>query len=186
MRTNKILNYESILQVLNEAGCPFCRFLKNFQASLLQDPHDKDIHSLCNFHTWGIAASQRAVTAADLFLGLLDRSRGMPPVSSCDICLLLRLEEDRRIREFIGCANRKLVSQWMRTNATLCVVHGTRLKDSASPLLASTINSIMENYRQRLVEEIKDLRDEYQLDAARWGVLGQAAEFLVSQRGLHA
>jgi hypothetical protein len=185
MRTNKILNYESILQVLDETGCPFCRFLKNFQASLLQDPKEKDIHRLCNFHTWGLAASQRAATAADLFLHLLDRYFHTPPTSSCDICVLLQLEEDRRIREFIGCANHKLVSQWIRTPAALCFVHGTKLKDSASPLFASTINSIMENYRQRLIEEITSLRDEYQPNAARWGVLGHAAEFLVSQRGLH-
>src|SRR5580704_2087076 len=59
MRTNKVINYESILQVLGESGCPFCRFMKNFQAALLQDPTQKEIHHLCNFHTWGIAATQR-------------------------------------------------------------------------------------------------------------------------------
>jgi hypothetical protein len=57
MRTNKVLNYESILQVLGEAGCPFCRFMKNFQSALLQDPREKDIRHLCNFHTWGLAAT---------------------------------------------------------------------------------------------------------------------------------
>lgn len=46
MRANKIVNYESILQVLGEAGCPFCRFMKNFQAALLQDPTEKDIEEL--------------------------------------------------------------------------------------------------------------------------------------------
>jgi hypothetical protein len=30
------------------------------------------------------------------------------------------------------------------------------------------------------------LRDQYQPDTAKWGVLGHAMEFLVSQRGLHA
>jgi len=40
-------------------------------------------------------------------------------------------------------------------------------------------------FRKQLVEELTRLRDEYQSDAAKWGVLGHAAEFLVSQRGLH-
>ncbi len=38
MRAHKVLNYESILQVLGEGGCPFCRFMKNFQTALLQEP----------------------------------------------------------------------------------------------------------------------------------------------------
>jgi hypothetical protein len=39
---------------------------------------------------------------------------------------------------------------------------------------------------QAACEELTHLRDEYQPDAAKWGVLGHVAEFLVSQRGLHA
>ena len=35
MRANKIMNYTSVLQVLGESGCPFCRFLKDFQAAAL-------------------------------------------------------------------------------------------------------------------------------------------------------
>jgi hypothetical protein len=38
MRANKTLNYPSILQQLGESGCPFCRFLKDFQAAALQSP----------------------------------------------------------------------------------------------------------------------------------------------------
>lgn len=185
MRANKILDYESILQVLDEAGCPFCRFMKNFQAALLQDQTVKDIHHLCNFHTWGLAASQRAAFAAGLFLDLLTAQPDAIPASSCDICIVLLLEEDRRIREFIGCAQHKLVAQWMRSRAALCTVHGTKLKNSASPVFASTISAIVEKYRENLIEELTYLRDEYQPDTARWGVLGHAAEFLVSQRGLH-
>ncbi len=105
MRANKIMNYESILQVLGETGCPFCRFMKNFQAALLQNPAERNIHHLCNFHTWGLAAA---------------------------------------------------------------------------------ISAVMEGFRKQLVEELTRLRDQYQPDTAKWGVLGHAAEFIVSQRGLHA
>jgi hypothetical protein len=185
MRANKVLNYESILQVLDEGGCPFCRFMKNFQAALLQDQAVQDIHHLCNFHTWGLAASLQAASAANLFLHLLDGQSDSPPSSSCDICVLLQLEEDRRIREFIGCVHHKLVEQWMRSRAVFCIIHGTKLKNNASPVFASTISTIIEKYRDHLIEELTCLRDEYQPDTARWGVLGHAAEFMVSQRGLH-
>lgn len=185
MRANKVLNYESILQVLDETGCPFCRFMKNFQAALLQDQTVKNIHHLCNFHTWGLAASQPAVSAAGIFLDLLATQSDTIPASACGICVLLQLEEDRRIREFIGCAHHKLVEQWIRSRAVFCVIHGSKLKVSASPVFASTISTILESYREHLIEELTRLRDEYQPDNARWGVLGHAAEFLVSQRGLH-
>jgi len=31
MKAVKVRNYESILQVLGETGCPFCTFMKNFR-----------------------------------------------------------------------------------------------------------------------------------------------------------
>ena len=67
-------------------------------------------------------------------------------------------------------------------------LHHTRykLRQGAPPVLASAISAVMEEFRKQLVEELTRLRDEYQSDAAKWGVLGHAAEFLVSQRGLHA
>src|SRR5580704_3154244 len=60
MRANKVMNYTSILQVLGESGCPFCRFMKDVQAAALQTPGRTKINHLCNFHTWGLAAMQRA------------------------------------------------------------------------------------------------------------------------------
>jgi hypothetical protein len=184
MRANKIANYESILQVLGETGCPFCRFMKNFQAALMQDPSAKDIQHLCSFHTWGLAATQRASSAAQVFLTLLERQPGTSAVSSCDVCVLLEIEEDRRVREFITCLNHKLVVQWLRLRPVLCLWHGMRLECGVPPVIASAIHSIMENYREQLAEELAQLRDEYELAEAKWGTLGHAAEFLASQRGL--
>jgi hypothetical protein len=186
MRASKIMNYESILQVLGETGCPFCRFMKNFQAALLQNPAEKNIHHLCNFHTWGLAATQRAPSAADLFLNLLAHPPDVSPASPCDVCVFLQEEEDRRVREFIDYAQHKLVVQWLRSQPVLCITHGTKLKREASPVLTSAISAVMESFRKQLVEELLRLRDQYQPDTAKWGVLGHAAEFLVSQRGLHA
>lgn len=129
MRSKIILNYESILQVLDETGCPFCRFMKNFQATRLQN------------------------------------------------------QEDRRIREFIGCAHHKLVAQWMRSLAVLCIIHGTKLKNSASPVLTSAIGSIVEKHRENLIEEFTHLRDEYQPDTASWGCWDMQQDFWFHNAG---
>ena len=88
MRTQKqLVFYQSILEVLQESGCPFCRFLKEYQAARLQHHSEHDIHHLCNFHTWGLAAVQNALTAAEVFIHLVDEPA---PISSdaaaCDIC----------------------------------------------------------------------------------------------------
>jgi hypothetical protein len=184
MRAHKVLNYESILQVLGEGGCPFCRFMKNFQTGLLQEPKG-EVHHLCNFHTWGLAATQQAVSAAEHFMSLLREQAGLVPGSSCTICALLQEEEDLRIREFISYSEHKLVAQWLRSQAVLCMVHGTKLKHGAPPIIVSAINSIMERCRRQLVEDLARLHSDYLPDAEKCGVLGRAAEFMVSQRGLH-
>jgi len=186
MRANKIMNYTSILQVLGESGCPFCRFMKDFQAAALQKPGRTQIHHLCNFHTWGLAATQRAPFAAELFLTLLDAQAEDIAHGRCDICSLLWEEEDLRIREFISCLDHRLVAQWLRSQAVLCMVHGTKLGHGAPPIIASLIHTVMERYRKQLAEDLAKLRDEYRSDTANWGLLGHVAEFLVSQRGLHA
>ncbi len=184
MRTNKVANYESILQVLGEAGCPFCRFMKNYQTTLMQDPSQKSVHHLCNFHTWGLAATQRAASAARLFLTLLDKPEDATGISPCDICVLLGIEEDLRIREFVTCLHHELVVHWLRSQSVLCLGHGMRLKHGMPPVTAVLIDSIMEQYRRQLAEELFQLQDVYEPAETKWGTLGHAAEFLASQRGL--
>src|ERR1039458_8179096 len=128
MRTQKqLVFYESILEVLQEPGCPFCRFLKEYQAARLQNRAEKETHRLCNFHTWGLAAVQNALTAAQIFIKLVDEPE---PISkeftACDICNQIVAEEGRRIREFVSCIYRTDVSNWLRTNSALCIPHANK------------------------------------------------------------
>jgi hypothetical protein len=184
MKAHKVINYESILQALGEPGCPFCRFMKNYQSLLLQEPLQKEVHHLCNFHTWGLAATQRAMPAARLFLTMLERSLDSSPTSPCDICVLLELEDDRRIREFISCLSHKLIQQWLRSRPTLCVAHGTKLRHGAPLFVSASISSLLDSTRKELAQELTHLLDDHQAGDPAWGVLGHVAEFLVSQRGL--
>ncbi|MGB8099333.1 MAG: hypothetical protein WCF17_19420, partial [Terracidiphilus sp.] len=71
-------------------------------------------------------------------------------------------------------------------SAALCIPHGLRLRRQVPPVFTSRIDTIIESYRQQLAQELQQLRDEPEQDRAGWGALGRAAEFLVSQRGLHS
>jgi hypothetical protein len=187
MRTQKqLVFYQSILEVLQESGCPFCRFLKEYQAARLQHHSEQEIHRLCNFHTWGLAAVQNALTAAEVFIHLVYEPT---PISTdatdCDICKEVSAEEERRIREFVGCIHRTDVSDWLRKEAVLCVPHGMKLRRHVQPVMAARVDAIIDNYRVHLVQELEILRNTPEADRPGWGALGRAAEFLVSQRGLH-
>ena len=188
MRTQKqLVFYQSILEVLQESGCPFCRFLKEYQAARLQHHSEHDIHHLCNFHTWGLAAVQNALTAAEVFIHLVDDPAPIASdTAACDICKEVSAEEDRRIREFVSCIQRTDVSDWMRTSAVFCIPHGIKLRRQVQRVVAARIDTIIENCRRQLTQELQNLRDTPEADRLGWGSLGRAAEFLVSQRGLHS
>ncbi|MGO8720943.1 MAG: hypothetical protein ACLQMO_17275 [Acidobacteriaceae bacterium] len=187
MRTHKqLVAHRSILQVLQEPGCPFCRFLKEFQTLRLQDRREKEIRRLCNFHAWGLAAVQDTPSAAHLFLKLLEEpASASNGDSGCDICREILAEEDLRIREFLSCLAREDVSYWLRTEAALCIPHGTKLRRQVPVALTSRIDAMIESYRRRLERELLQLSKEPEADRAGWGSLGRTAEFLVAQRGLH-
>jgi len=184
MRPHRIVNYTSVLQLLGEKGCPVCAFLKNYQAALLQEPLKKDVNHLCNFHTWGLAATQNPIIAAELFLTLLSHPAETVATSSCDICLLLHLEEERRIRELISCLEQRLAVSWIRAQGVLCIVHGLKVKSGSSPASAVLVESALKRQRERLTQELTQLLEQYDPNPVKWGTLGRVAEYLAAQRGL--
>jgi hypothetical protein len=177
--------FQSILQVLHEPGCPFCRFLREFQASRLQSRSKVETHRLCNFHAWGLAAIQDAPAAAQAFIMILNEPESSTnETHDCDVCNEVRAEEQFRIPELTSCLHRPDVADWLHTEATLCIPHASMLRRQLAPALASTVDAIVENCRQHLKDELDQLNREPGLDRSGWGALGRAAEFLVSQRGL--
>jgi hypothetical protein len=179
--------YHSILPVLHQPGCPFCRLLKEFQADRLQTHAEGELHHLCNFHVWGLAAVQDAPVAARIFMKLVNEAAPLSNGNAaCDVCTEILQEEELRIREFVSCIQRPDVTQWFRANATLCIPHGLKLRLKLPIALISRIDSAMESYRQQLSADLEQLRDELLPESNRigWGAVGRAAEFLASQRGL--
>jgi hypothetical protein len=183
----QLVPYQSILPVLREPGCPFCRLLKEFQADRLQKHGASELQHLCNFHVWGLAAVQDAPDAARIFLKLVNEAA---PLSNgafaCDVCSEIAREEGLRVREFLSCLQRSEVTQWLRTNGNLCIPHGLKLRPGMPPAMVSRIDTMMESYRRQLSSDLEHLRDEWLPESNRtgWGAVGRAAEFLVSQRGL--
>ena len=188
MRTHRqLVVYESVLQALLEPGCPFCRFLKEFQTARLQNHSMENIHRLCNSHAWGLAAVQNAPDAAQVFIKLVAEPPSLLEAdSACDVCRAVLSEEDLGLREFVSCISRPDVSHWLRGPAVLCIPHGTKLRTQVQPVVAARIDAIIENYRHQLAQELQHLRDEPDPDRAGWGAIGRAAESLISQRGLHS
>ncbi|HTW47207.1 MAG TPA: hypothetical protein VMD92_04620 [Acidobacteriaceae bacterium] len=179
--------YHSILPVLHEPGCPFCRLLREFQADRLQRHGEGELHHLCNFHVWGLAAAQEAPVAARIFMRLVDEAAPLSNGSAaCDVCTEILQEEELRIRELISCLQRAEATHWFRSNLTLCIPHGLKLRRKLPAVLIPRVDSAIESYRQQLTADLEHLREELMPKSERvgWGAVGRAAEFLVSQRGL--
>lgn len=184
-RHRQLVDYQSILQVLQEPECPFCKFLKEYQAGRLQGRLESEIHRLCNFHAWDLAAVQDAPVAAQAFIRILNEGVSFANGSQArDVCNEVRAEEDLRILELATYLHKPDVADWLRTESVLCIPYATKVRRQVPPVLASRVDAILENCRRRLKEELNHLRNEATMDRTGWGVLGRATEFLVSQRGL--
>jgi hypothetical protein len=183
----QIVLHQSIAELLHEPGCPFCRFLKDFQAIHLQGHSASEIRRLCNFHAWGVAALQDAQAAAEVFLTLVNENGPMADQRmDCDVCRKVIEEEDRRIRELITLLGKPEVARWLRTEAVFCIPHAVKVRQKAPLTLIARIDMIIQSYRERLKDELIQLRNDPSPDRTGWGALGRAAEFLVAQRGIRA
>lgn len=188
MRAHRlIVVHQSIEELLHKPGCPFCRFLKDFQAIHLQGDSAKEIHRLCNFHAWGVAAVQDAQAAAEVFLTLVNENDSIADRRpDCDVCRKVIEEEDRRIRELVTLLGKPDIVRWLRSEAVFCIPHALKLRQKVPLTLTARIDMIIENYREQLKDELLQLRNDPSPDRPGYGALGRAAEFLVSQRGLRA
>jgi hypothetical protein len=77
-----------------------------------------------------------------------------------------------------------------RGNPTLAVTatlsNGVKTTAKVPSVVAARIDAIIESCLQQLTQKLQSLRNKPEADRPGWGSLGRAAEFLVSQRGLHS
>ena len=169
---------QSIEELLHEPGCLFCYFLKDFQAIHLQGDSARDIHRLCNFHSWGVATVQDAHAAAEVFLTLVNKNESMadqPP--DCGVCRKVIDEEDRRIRELVTLLGKPDIVRWLRMEAVFCIPHAVKLRQKIPLMLTARIDTIISNHREQLKDELIQLRNDPSPDRSGWAHLDALRSF---------
>jgi hypothetical protein len=184
---SEVVAYElSLSQALTRGACPICGVLKEFQSALADKVQMAGEVKLCNFHTWLLARGAPAENVVAFYWKMLDRSSiGKVGPSECDFCRRTLDEENVRLHELVQYMQRALFLEWMKSQASLCLDHARKLDQRAPLKLRPVIREIVERTRSELKQELGAfLEQAVRGDHAGGGVLGRAAEFLVSQRGL--
>jgi hypothetical protein len=188
MRIGKPLAIENVSQTLGKGSCPICTFLKNEQSALLRGGLPvAEIQDVCNFHCWALAAAAEMEVAAKIFLRVLQHraENAAGDQVACSFCQRLSEAETHQLKELIAKLDSGLTLSWMRQQGMFCWNHGMRLVEAAPEHLKQSVNEILARAK---VELEADLKSAVRRAAAgrhnNGGVLGHAAEFLTSQRGL--
>jgi hypothetical protein len=185
MRFSTPVEYQTIGRALVKGACPFCTYLKNFQSKILRELKDpSEVTYVCNFHAWAMAAASNKAVVSCVFRILL-KDRSIKEARECSLCKAISAEEANCMKEFAGELSQTRVLDWVNVHGTFCIPHGTRfLAYVARPSQTVVLNVLKRNAAQ-LHEALEDLVSDTSDDKGPGGgVLGHAAEFLVSQRGL--
>lgn len=186
MKADATIHERSVGQALVRGACPICGVLKEFQSALAETVQVRaDLH-LCNFHMWLLARSAPASGAAAVYLKQLeDPSVSKGGASDCDFCQRILEEEKLQLQDLVNQMKRAMFVQWMKSQGSLCLNHSRKLQNYAPLKMRALIVEIVERTRAELRQELGDfLEHTKQGDHSGGGILGRAAEFLVSQRGL--
>jgi hypothetical protein len=186
MKADALAHETSVSQALVKGACPICGVLKEFQSALSEKLRVAADVRLCNFHTWLLARWAPAESVAAYYLKMLDSSSTTKVGSSeCDFCCRTLEEENARLRELIKQMQRAMFLQWMKSQGSLCLDHAKKLEQHAPLKMRPVIAEIVERSRAELKQELGlFLEQAAQGKHSGGGILGRAAEFLVSQRGL--
>lgn len=185
MRFSTPVEYQTLGQALVKGTCPFCTFLKNFQSKLLHELNDPaQITAICNFHTWAMAAAGNKAVVSCVFKKLVKETSIAGP-RECSLCKIIAAEEDTRMKEFAGEVSHTRVLDWVNAHGSFCIPHGNRFLDYLPHSVQAIIRDVLKRNAIQLYEALEQLTSEKLGDKGPGGgVLGHAAEFLVSQRGL--
>jgi len=186
MKSDAVACKLTVSQALARGACPICGVLKEFQSALADKIQMAGNLRLCNFHTWLLARVAPAEGVVAFYLKMLDRSsRTKVGPSECDFCRRTLEEEKARLHELVQHMQRALFLESMKSQVSLCLDHAHKLEQCAPLKLRPVISEIVERTRSELKQELGAfLEQAVRGNHAGGGILGRAAEFLVSQRGL--
>jgi hypothetical protein len=188
MKTVKTTFSEGIPQALAKGHCPICALIAEFQERLIAGTQSCEISALCNYHAWSMAKAAPADMAARIFVQLVDRTRDWRPSDpdmECSFCERVDEHELARMEEMTEQFKRAPIREWMKLQGSFCLRHARKLNDSLPEDLRDLVVQITVRSRAELKDELTSLLAHLRSgDRTGWGVLGRAAEFLTSQRGM--
>jgi hypothetical protein len=188
MNGSRAVRKQDIGNAVARGVCPLCTLLRHRQTQLVEETGVPNAERLCNYHAWSLARSAPASLAAEIFLHTLHarESAGMHAGKNrCDFCELLIAEEESRIAELLQKMRVPSFLEWMRVHGTLCLRHADRLMAHLAPKDREIIAELLARTAGNLEEDLAAYAKHAQQGAHNGGgVLGRAAEFLVSQRGI--
>ena len=177
-----------IMEAAARGACPVCTVLRHRQTQLIEAAEIPRAAHLCNFHAWALARSAPAATAAAVFLQALGARKGEAShraVKRCDFCNQLQEEEAGKLQALVEKMREPVFLDWMRAHGALCLRHARRVYET----LPASERQVVVHLLARTASDLQHDLEEYAEHArqgihAGGGVLGRAAEFLVSQRGI--
>jgi hypothetical protein len=187
VKTVKAVSYAGIAHAVEKNRCPICNALKDFESSLLESAKGPKAVDFCNYHGWLLARAARADVAAGVFRNLLQLWKEAKTVAAvrCEFCQKLREEEKAVLAELADQLSNSTVAELMEEHGTVCLAHGvelsTRLPASSQNLLARIVARRYRDLDADLAAFAKIAEAGHHVGG---GVLGHAAEFLFSQRGI--
>lgn len=184
MRITRPLTYEGMLQNAGK-GCIICALLKSRQSTLLERLQPAELKQLCNYHGWSVAAAVTAKNAAETFLRLLEQEPDVVTETTCNLCVLIRHEEDIRLKELGRVLTEPEVLEWIQTHNALCLPHAIRVATVLPPNRQPDIMVASAKIREMTKRGLQSfLHDLVRGTHSGGGVLGRAAEFLFGYRGM--
>jgi hypothetical protein len=188
MKTVKEVPAQGIPQALAKGHCPVCAILAEFQSHLLETADPAAMVRMCNYHAWALAKAAPADLAARVLLRLVERSPvslGSSEASNCEFCEKIHREEATRMEEMANHFRRSTIRDWMNVQGSVCLMHANKLGEALPADLRDLLSHIVNRNRVELKQELTALLEHLTHgDRTGWGVLGRAAEFLTSQRGI--
>ncbi len=187
MKAVRAISYAGIAHAVEKNRCPVCNALKDFESSLLESAGARDAAYFCNYHGWLLARAARADIAAEVFRNLLQlwkEAKTVAPVP-CEFCREVCEEEKAVLTELADQFSNSTVAELMEEHGTVCLAHGielsARLPASSQNVLARIVARRYRELDAYLAAFAKIAEAGHHVGG---GVLGHAAEFLFSQRGI--
>lgn len=183
----------NVSHALTKGTCPICATLKDFQWTLAETARPQSDLRLCNFHGSALARSRAKVSRStpgesvtNVFLDTLKPPLvGKVNTEECTLCHRVLEEEVTHLRELSQKIQGIMFAQWMRSQGTLCLEHGKKVKEFVPLRLRTLVDEILERNRAELEQELETFLEQLKHGIHEGGgLLGRAAEFLVGQRGL--